>query len=321
MADSADNTNPTTAIPMQQVSHHDINNNNNNNTPPTDVSSAEMTAVEIINADDLISRHGDDDSQDNHRRRNGGRDCDSLHSHPGHQHYSHRSPWLRAALMGANDGLVSTAALMLGISAAENQYTVNGRYQMVLAGLAGLSAGAFSMAVGEYVSVHSQRDSELADIEREKREFLKSPQAREREERELAKIYEERGLSAELAAQVAAELHLKSLDSIVKVHARDELGIDTEALSNPVQAAVMSAITFSIGAGIPLLSSAFIESYLGRIIAILISSTLTLLVIGGSGAKIGGAPVFRAAARVLIGGWLAMAATFGVGKAFGVSTG
>jgi VIT1/CCC1 family predicted Fe2+/Mn2+ transporter len=223
--------------------------------------------------------------------------------------------------MGANDGLVSTAALMLGIAAAENENTTNGRYQMVLAGLAGLCAGAFSMAVGEYVSVHSQRDSELADIEREKREFLKSPQAREREQRELAKIYESRGLSADLASQVAAELHLKSLDFIVRVHARDELGIDTEALANPMQAAVMSAITFSVGAGIPLLSSSFIESYIWRIIAIVISSTFTLLIIGSAGAKIGGAPVLRAAARVLLGGYLAMAATFGVGKAFGVSTG
>ncbi|KAJ3045648.1 hypothetical protein HDV00_007773 [Rhizophlyctis rosea] len=174
-----------------------------------------------------------------------------FHHGIGHRHYSDRTPWLRAAVLGANDGLVSVAALMLGVGGGNADQKT-----MILAGVASLVAGALSMACGEYVSVSSQKDTEHADMLRERQEFLKGPEAAQREMEELACIYEAKGLSKETAQIVAKELHERcagNVDAIVKVHMRDELNVDLDEMANPVQAAVTSAIMFSIGALFPLL--------------------------------------------------------------------
>mmetsp|Transcript_46348 Transcript_46348/g.148515 ORF Transcript_46348/g.148515 Transcript_46348/m.148515 type:complete len:234 (+) Transcript_46348:1277-1978(+) len=165
----------------------------------------------------------------------------------GHKHYSQRAPWLRAFVLGANDGLVSVAALMLGVGAGNDE-----RNTLLLSGVAGLVAGAFSMACGEFVSVASQRDAEAADIAKEVKEHAKGPEARARELDELAKIYEDRGISAALARQVAEELTEKD---VIRAHARDELGIDIDELANPLQASVVSAVAFSVGAAIPIIGA------------------------------------------------------------------
>jgi VIT1/CCC1 family predicted Fe2+/Mn2+ transporter len=227
----------------------------------------------------------------------------------GHSHYSQRAGWLRAMVLGANDGLVSTASLMMGVSGGDSDLQI-----MVLTGLSGMVAGALSMAAGEYVSVSSQKDSELADLKRERAEFLKGPIHRKAELEELVAIYINRGLRPELARQVAEEIHDKDLEEIVKVHARDELGIDTEDLAKPFQAAWTSAIAFCIGAAIPLLAGSFIKDYVARVITIVVVSSLALVAFGATGAILGGAPLLRASLRVLLGGWLAMGVTFGVGK-------
>lgn len=232
----------------------------------------------------------------------------------GHSHYSHRGGWLRAMVLGANDGLVSTASIMMGVSGGEADLQI-----MILTGLSGMVAGALSMACGEYVSVSSQKDSELADLKRERAEFLKGPVHRKAELEELVAIYINRGLRPELARQVAEEIHEKDLEEIVKVHARDELGIDTEDLARPFQAAWTSALAFCIGASIPLLAGSFIHSYIPRLISIIVVSSVALIICGTVGAVLGGAPVLRASIRVLIGGWIAMGVTFGVGKIFGVA--
>ncbi|CAK9259101.1 unnamed protein product [Sphagnum jensenii] len=171
-----------------------------------------------------------------------------------HKHYSHRSPWLRAMVLGANDGLVSIASLMLGVGAVKNDAK-----SMIVSGIAGLVAGACSMAIGEFVSVFSQRDSELADVEKER-----------------------------------------------------QLGIDMDELSNPMQAAVASAVAFSLGAAIPLLAGSFIVDTKYRIVSIVVTSTFALAGFGAVGARLGGAGLFKAATRVLIGGWIAMLITYGV---------
>ncbi|TPX56905.1 hypothetical protein SpCBS45565_g08314 [Spizellomyces sp. 'palustris'] len=235
----------------------------------------------------------------------------------GHKHYSDRTPWLRAAVLGANDGLVSTASLIVGIGGSSEDY-----HLMILSGLAALVAGALSMACGEYVSVATQKDTESADMIREKAEFLKGPLHVERELRELAGIYEARGISPELALRVAEELHAQAngdIDEIVKVHLREELNVDVDELSNPAQAAITSALTFAAGAALPLLAAVFISSYETRILAVVIASTLGLILNGILGAWLGGAPVWKGALRVLIGGWIAMGGTYAVGKAFGAS--
>ncbi|HQV58956.1 MAG TPA: VIT1/CCC1 transporter family protein, partial [Ilumatobacteraceae bacterium] len=164
----------------------------------------------------------------------------SHHAQP-EMHRSHRIGWLRAAVLGANDGLLSVAALVAGVAAADNT-----RSAVVIAGLASLSAGAFSMAVGEYSSVSSQRDTELADLERERQELIEQPAA---ERRELTRIYEQRGLPRELAEQVSE--HLSTHDAF-NAHARDELGIDVNALADPKQAALVSALSFLAGGVLPL---------------------------------------------------------------------
>ncbi|KAI9022622.1 VIT family-domain-containing protein [Hyaloraphidium curvatum] len=233
----------------------------------------------------------------------------------GHSHYSSRAPWLRACVLGANDGLVSTASLLMGVSGGADELQL-----MVLTGLSGMVAGALSMAAGEYVSVSSQKDAEVADLRRERAEFLKGPDHRRAELEELVAIYINRGLRPELARQVAEEIHAKSIDEIVEHHARDELGIDVGALSRPFQAAWTSALSFSVGAAIPLLAGSFIHNFLARLLTIIGVSSLALAFFGTMGAVLGGAPPLRAAIRVLLGGWLAMAVTYGVGRAFGVAS-
>jgi len=232
----------------------------------------------------------------------------------GHEHYSHRAPWLRAAVLGANDGLVSTAALMLGVAGGDSQLST-----MVLTGVSGLVAGSLSMACGEYVSVSSQRDAEKADLVREANEFQKGPAFVAQELEELTSIYIAKGLRPELARQVATELHSASVEDIVRVHARDELGIDPDELSNPFQAAWTSALSFAAGAALPLLAGAFIADYTNRCVSVVIVTLVGLALFGGAGAYLGGAPMLRAIVRVVIGGGAAMGVTFGIGKAFGVS--
>ena len=226
-------------------------------------------------------------------------------------------------MLGANDGLVSTASVMLGVAAGNADPATNSSTEalrmMVLSGVASLVAGALSMALGEYVSVFSQRDAEKADIKRERQEFMKSPDAFEQEERELAMIYQERGLSANLAAQVAKEVHSKHIDEIVKVHAREELGIDTDDLSNPIQAMLMSAVCFAVGSAIPLLAGSFIQGFAVRMAVLVSVSSVALFAFGVVGAVVGGAPWLKAGLRVLIGGWIAMGGTFGIGRLFGVT--
>jgi len=227
--------------------------------------------------------------------------------HPEEGHRSHRAPWLRAAVLGINDGIVSTSSLTLGVLAASSNHSA-----VLTAGLAGLVAGALSMAMGEYVSVSSQRDSELSDIEIEKKSLEENP---EQELQELAWIYERRGLDAELAKEVAQQLH--DHDAI-GAHVRSELGIDHEELARPVQAAAASASAFAIGAFVPILAAIFANQETG-VWLITIASLATLFTSGAVGAHIGGGNKIKAALRVCIGGGLAMAVTFLIGHLIGAS--
>lgn len=224
---------------------------------------------------------------------------------PRETHRSHRSPWLRAAVLGANDGIISTTSIMLGVAAANTSASI-----VLTAGFASLAAGALSMAVGEYVSVSSQKDSEKADLLIESRE-LKLYQAEELQE--LTDIYTERGLSANLAKKVATELHN---DDALKAHARDELGIDLNSLSKPMQAAISSAVSFALGASLPIFASVLApQGY--ESITIVIAALITLCITGAVGARVGGGSKFKAALRVFIGGALAMAITALIGKLVG----
>lgn len=232
-------------------------------------------------------------------------DADS--AHPGDPHKSHRSNWLRAGVLGADDGIVSTASLMLGVLAASSS-----RSAILTAGIAGLAAGALSMAVGEYVSVSSQRDSERADIAMEKRSLEENPKE---ELAELAAIYERRGLDAKLARQVAAQLHEHSA---LDAHARDEIGIDQASLANPLQASAASAVAFSVGALVPILAAFLSKGHADGLI--LVIASLTALAISGAvGAFIGGGHRVRAASRVFFGGGAAMAITAFIGHLVGHS--
>jgi VIT1/CCC1 family predicted Fe2+/Mn2+ transporter len=226
-------------------------------------------------------------------------------AHPKEEHKSHRSGWLRAAVLGINDGIVSTSSLMLGVLAAAAN-----RSAILTAGVAGLAAGALSMAVGEYVSVSSQRDSEKADIVIEKRSLANNPNE---ELAELASIYEQRGLEPKLAQKVARQLHDHDA---VDAHARDELGIDQGALANPVQAAFTSAVAFSIGAIVPILA-ALATSGRASAWAIVLASLLALGISGAAGAFIGGGHRLLAASRVFFGGGAAMAITALIGHLVG----
>ncbi len=220
-------------------------------------------------------------------------------------HRSHRAAWLRAAVLGADDGIVSTASLMLGVAAANAATST-----VMTAGLAGLVAGATSMAVGEYVSVGSQRDAERADLEKERLELAESPDA---ELRELTEIYVRRGLERPLARQVAVALH--DHDAL-GAHLRDELNLSVDELANPRQAAVTSAISFAIGALVPLLT-AMAAHGTARLVVLGGAALVGLATLGAVGARIGGGLSRRAATRVLIGGGLAMAVTALIGRLVG----
>lgn len=220
-------------------------------------------------------------------------------------HRTERIGWLRAAVLGANDGIVSTASLMVGVAAASA-----GSGALLLTGVAGLVAGAMSMAAGEYVSVSSQSDTEQADLTRERAELLASPAA---EHRELAGIYVKRGLTPELATQVAQQL---MLHDAVGAHARDELGISEAVSARPVQAALTSAATFAAGAALPLLT-AVLAPAAQRVPLLAVTSLVFLTALGALAARAGGAPVLKAALRVAFWGALAMAITAGVGRLFG----
>jgi VIT1/CCC1 family predicted Fe2+/Mn2+ transporter len=224
-------------------------------------------------------------------------------------HRSGRAGWLRAAVLGSDDAIVSTASLMIGVAASSAS-----REAILIAGVAGLVAGAMSMAVGEYVSVSSQRDAEKADVEREKRELAGEPQA---ELQELAAIYVKRGLEKDLAMKVAEQLSARDR---LGAHMRDELGIDQSALSRPMQAAWISAASFALFAMIPI-AGLFVSPATLRIPLIAALSLVSLAALGAFGGYLGGAPMTRASLRVTLGGALAMAVTALIGRILGVSVG
>jgi vacuolar iron transporter family protein len=224
-------------------------------------------------------------------------------------HRSGRAGWLRAAVLGSDDAIVSTASIMIGVAASSAS-----KGTILVAGVAGLVAGAMSMAVGEYVSVSSQRDAQQADIKRENLELTGQPQA---ELRELAMIYVKRGLEMDLAMKVAEQL---SAHDRLGAHMRDELGIDQEALSRPMQAAWISAVSFAAFAGVPVAALLLAPAPL-RIPMIAALSLVSLAGLGAFGGHLGGAPLFRAALRVTLGGALAMSVTAIIGRILGVSMG
>jgi len=227
--------------------------------------------------------------------------------HHTEQHAGGRSNWLRAGVLGANDGLLSTASLLVGVAAASAD-----RSMLLATGAAALVAGAGSMAIGEYSSVSSQRDAELADLATEAEELRTVPRA---ELAELTGIYQRRGLQPELAREVAVAL---TRNDALTAHARDELGIDPEELARPLEAAVVSAGSFSVGALIPIAVVVLVAATV-RVPAVVISALIGLGALGAVGAHLGGAPRLRPALRVLIGGAAAMAISWGVGQAFNVS--
>lgn len=221
------------------------------------------------------------------------------------RHAIARIGWLRAAVLGANDGIVSTASLIVGVAAANAD-----KPAILLSGMAGLVAGAMSMAAGEYVSVSSQADSEAADLAREGRELAELP---EQEHAELTGIYVARGLDAKLAGQVATQLMAKDA---LAAHARDELGISEHTTARPIQAAFTSAATFSAGAAVPLLSVLLTPTAL-LVWVVSAVSLLMLAVLGAIGARTGGAAIWKPTLRVTFWGALAMAITAGIGRLFG----
>lgn len=230
-----------------------------------------------------------------------------IHHRPERHSMAHYG-WLRAAVLGANDGIVSTASLLIGVAAAGAAHEA-----VLVAGVAGLVAGAMSMAAGEYVSVSSQSDAEHADLAIERRELEADHEA---ERRELAAIYTGRGLEPALAAQVAEQL---MAHDALGAHARDELGIHELQRARPVQAAFASAAAFAVGAALPVVSAAFVPAR--AVIAIVATlSLLFLAVLGGLAARVGGASLWRGVARVTFWGALAMALTAAVGSLFGVMT-
>lgn len=222
------------------------------------------------------------------------------------RHHVNRIGWLRAAVLGANDGIVSTASLILGVAAA-----AAGRGEVVLAGVAGLAAGAMSMAAGEYVSVSSQADTEAADLGRERSEHALSPDL---ERQELSAIYQRRGLDTATADEVARQL---MAGDALAAHARDELGITHESRARPIQAALVSAATFTAGAALPLLAALLLPFGRALTFGVAIASLLFLATLGAIGARAGGAPAGRAMLRVTFWGALAMGITAGIGRLVG----
>lgn len=222
-------------------------------------------------------------------------------------HRSHHIGWLRAAVLGANDGIISTSSLIIGIASAHATHQ-----NILLTGMAGLVSGAMSMAAGEYVSVSSQADTETADLAREREELATQP---EHELEELTGIYMKRGLTPALAKQVAVQL---TANDALGAHARDELGIVEAMNARPVQAALASAGTFAMGASLPLLI-AFFTSEASIVPLVAATSLMFLALLGGLAAKVGGANIWIGTMRVAFWGALAMAATAGVGSLFGVA--
>ena len=224
-------------------------------------------------------------------------------------HRSERIGWLRAAVLGANDGIVSTASLVVGVAAAEST-----QQHVLVAGVAGLVAGALSMAAGEFVSVSSQADTERADLQQEERELSADPQG---EEDELTGIYLQRGLQPDLARAVAQQL---SAQGALAAHARDELGLTDELAARPLQAALASAASFAVGAGVPVFTILLAPAD-ALVLSVIGVSLLCLIALGAIAAHVGGASVTVGAARVTVWGMLAMLVTAAVGKLFGVSAG
>ena len=236
-------------------------------------------------------------------------DRPSVHPHPNEPHnngLAARLNWLRAGVLGANDGIVSTAGLVVGVAAA-----TTARSPIITAGVAGLAAGAVAMALGEYVSVSSQRDTQQALLGKERAELDQYPQ---RELAELANIYQAQGLAAETAAQVAREL---TAHDAYTAHVHAELGIDPTELTNPWQAAGASAVSFTVGALVPV--GAILLPAAVRIPVTFIVVLLALAVTGTISARIGGAPTTRAVTRIVLGGALAMLITFGIGQLVGAA--
>lgn len=228
-----------------------------------------------------------------------------MHTRHFEKHYGDRIPWLRAGVLGANDGIVSVASLIVGVAAANV-----GRTELLLAAVAGLVAGAMSMAAGEYVSVSSQADSEQADLDRERKEIAMDAQG---EQKELAGIYVNRGLDRQLAVQVAEQL---MAHDALAAHARDELGIHEFTRARPIQAAIASAFSFSLGALLPLILVMFAP--MSMMVAAVAGSSLVLLItLGGIAARIGGASVVKGASRVALWGVMAMLITAVIGHLFG----
>jgi VIT1/CCC1 family predicted Fe2+/Mn2+ transporter len=228
-------------------------------------------------------------------------------AYPDNPHYITRNGWLRAAVLGANDGIVSVSALLVGVAAAEPDPRVT-----LVAGVAGLVAGAMSMAAGEYVSVSSQSDTEQADIKREEMALRDMPEAKFEE---LVEIYRSRGLSPETARTVAHELSEKDA---LAAHVRDELGLSDIHIANPLQAAITSGLTFSVAAAIPVIAAFFAPSALIAS-TVLVVTVAALAVLGALGAKAGGAPLLPATLRVVGWGVTAMAVTAVIGWVFGVN--
>jgi VIT1/CCC1 family predicted Fe2+/Mn2+ transporter len=228
------------------------------------------------------------------------------HHHP-ERHRTGRIGWLRAAVLGANDGIVSTSSLVLGVAAANATHA-----DVLVAGVAGLVAGAMSMGAGEYVSVHSQADTEQAELERERAELKSDPKG---ERQELTAIYVARGLEPALALQVADQL---TAHDALSAHARDELGISETLRARPLQAALASAASFAVGAVLPLAVTALTPAH--ALMPVVAGSSLVFLaLLGGVAARAGGASVLRGAFRVTFWSALAMAATAGVGSLFGTA--
>ena len=221
------------------------------------------------------------------------------------KHLIARIGWLRAAVLGANDGIISTASLILGVASAAGSQS-----PALIAGIAGLVAGAMSMAAGEYVSVSSQSDTEQADLTKERRELAKTPDL---EKEELAQIYVARGVETELARQVAGQLMAKDA---LGAHAHDELGISDITAARPIQAALTSAATFSVGAALPLVLTA-VSPARWLLISVALGSLLFLAALGVVSAKVGGAGILKPTIRVTFWGAMAMALTTGIGELFG----
>lgn len=228
-------------------------------------------------------------------------------AHPDDPHYVHRTGWLRASVLGANDGIISVSSLIIGVAAATPEPGA-----ILIAGVAALMAGAMSMAAGEYISVSSQSDSEQADIRREQEALAHTP---EEEQAELAAIYRARGLSEETAALVARELSAKDP---LAAHVRDELGLSEHLAARPLQAALASGATFSAAAAVPLVA-AWLAPPSAIIATVVGVSVLALAILGALGAKAGEAPLTPAVLRVVGWGVFAMATTAAVGRLFGVS--